>query len=48
MEARLNELGITTYAHLAEASPGGLRERLGDFGRLARVEQWIAQARELV
>ena len=48
MQARLTELGITTFAQLAEASPDEVRERLGDFGRLARVEQWIAQARELV
>ena len=47
MEMRLSTLGITTFAQLAEASPGEIRARLGDFGRLADVEGWIAQARDL-
>ena len=48
MQARLNEFGLTTYARLAEASPAELRDRLGDFGRLARVDEWIAQASDLI
>ena len=43
-QARLNELGIMTYAQLTGASPDELRPR---FGRLANVEEWIEQAREL-
>jgi 16S rRNA C967 or C1407 C5-methylase (RsmB/RsmF family) len=43
-QARLHELGIMTYTQLAGASPDELRPH---FGRLARVEEWIAQAREL-
>jgi len=48
MEARLNEAGVATYAQLAEASPEMIREKLGDFGRLAKVDDWIAQAEELI
>jgi len=48
MEARLNGMEITTYADLAEASPDMVREKLGDFGKLAKVEEWIAQAKERI
>ena len=47
METRLNECGVTTYAQLAGASRDVIREKLGDFGRLAKVEDWISRAREL-
>ena len=48
LEMRLNECGVTTYAQLAGASPDMIREKLGDFGRLAKVEDWISRARELI
>ena len=44
---RLNEAGIYTYMQLAASTPEELRRTLGDVGRLAKVEEWIAQAREL-
>ena len=48
MAARLNRMHITTYTQLAEASPDMIREKLGDFGRMAKVEDWIARAKELI
>jgi len=48
METRLNECGVTTYAQLAGASRDVIREKLGDFGRLAKVDDWIARAKELI
>ena len=47
MEERLNRHGIVTYAQLAEASPAELEAMLGNAARLANVEEWIAQAKEL-
>ena len=44
---RLNRVGITTYAQLAEAKPEHVREALGKFSRGAHVEAWISRAREL-
>jgi len=46
-EDRLYKAGIKTYAALAGAHPNELREVLGDVARGAKVERWIAQAREL-
>ncbi len=39
--------GIKTYAALAGARPEELRKVLGDVARGAKIERWIAQAREL-
>jgi predicted flap endonuclease-1-like 5' DNA nuclease len=47
MERRLNEARIYTYVQLARSTPEELRQILGEAGRLAKVEEWIAQARRL-
>ena len=47
MARRLKPRGIRTFAQLAAAKPEALREMLGDGGRLAKVEDWIEQARSL-
>jgi predicted flap endonuclease-1-like 5' DNA nuclease len=47
MQQRLNQAGIRTFAQLAASTPAALRQALGDVSRLAKVEAWIAQAREL-
>ena len=44
---RLYAAGIKSYAELARASAEDLRKILGKFARGARVEDWIARAREL-
>ncbi len=44
---QLYKAGIKTYAALASARPEELREVLGDVARGAKIERWIAQAREL-
>jgi large subunit ribosomal protein L21 len=44
---QLYKAGIKTYAALAGARPEELREVLSDVARGAKVERWIAQAREL-
>jgi predicted flap endonuclease-1-like 5' DNA nuclease/outer membrane murein-binding lipoprotein Lpp len=46
--ARLRDAGIRSFAQLASATPDDLRQILGEMGRLAKVEQWIEQARELM
>ena len=47
-QRRLNEdAEIYTYAQLAKRTPEELRGVLGGAARLARVEEWIEQAREL-
>jgi predicted flap endonuclease-1-like 5' DNA nuclease len=48
MQQRLNNIGIHTYAQLAQATPEGLRESLGEIGRRTKCEDWISQAMELV
>jgi len=48
MQRRLNEAGMYTYAQLARSTPEELRQALGEAARMARVEEWIARARELV
>jgi small subunit ribosomal protein S2 len=48
MQQRLNEAGIYTYAQLAASTPDEVRQGLGTVGQLAKVEEWIEQARELV
>ena len=45
---RLHAAGIKSYPQLARASAEDVREILGQFGRGAKVEDWIAQARKLV
>ena len=45
MQQRLNEAGFHTFAELAESPPEELRQILGDVGRLAKVEEWIEEAR---
>lgn len=47
LQSRLNEAGIYTYAQLARSTPQELRQVLGAAARLANVEAWIEQAREL-
>ncbi|TRZ52838.1 hypothetical protein D4S03_02790 [bacterium] len=47
MQRHLNEAGIYTYAQLAASTPKKLQRALGDVGRMAKVETWIAQARDL-
>lgn len=48
MQKRLNEAGIHTWAQLAASTPERLREVLGGVSRrLAKVEEWIEQSREL-
>jgi predicted flap endonuclease-1-like 5' DNA nuclease len=42
---RLNEVGIHTFAHLAQADPAKLREALGASGHLVNVEEWIREAK---
>ena len=44
---QLYKAGVKTYAALAGARPEELREVLGDVARSAKIERWIAQAREL-
>ena len=43
----LNEAGIYTFAQLAGSTPEELRQALGESSRLANVETWIEQAKEL-
>ena len=47
MQSRLNAAGIYTFAQLAGSTPEELRQVLGEAARLANVEAWIEQAREL-
>ncbi len=44
---QLYRAGIKTYVALAGARPEELRKVLGDVARGAKIERWIAQAREL-
>ncbi len=44
---RLNTSGIRTYAQLAEATPGDLREILGGRITEGRIKHWIEEARKL-
>ena len=44
---RLYVAGITSYGQLARATPEEVRKILGELGPAAKVEEWIAQAREL-
>ncbi len=44
---QLYKAGIKTYAALASARPEELREVLGNVAHGAKIERWIAQAREL-
>ena len=48
MQQRLNQAGIFTYAQLAASSAEELGEAIGAMERLANVEDWIDQARDLV
>jgi len=47
MQRRLNAAGIKTLAQLAGSSAARLRKALGDAGRRAKVEDWIAEAHDL-
>lgn len=47
VQQRLNDAGIHSYAQLVDSSPEQLRRALGEVARLANVEQWIEQARDL-
>ncbi len=44
---RLYTAGITTYAALAGTPAEEVRKLLGNLARGSRVEEWIAEAREL-
>lgn len=46
-QGRLHAAGIKTYDQLAQTSAEDLRAILGQQGRIAKVEDWIAQAKEL-
>lgn len=46
-EKILHDQGIQTYSRLAAANPDQIRAILGERGRLAKVEEWIEQARKL-
>jgi predicted flap endonuclease-1-like 5' DNA nuclease/gas vesicle protein len=48
MQGRLNKAGIFTFAQLAESEPKELRRILGKTGRMAAVEKWIGQAKQLI
>lgn len=47
-EARLQALGIATFDDLLNADAANLAEQLGVIGGQSAVEDWIAQARQLV
>ena len=46
-EKRLNAAGLTTFAHIAEATADQLRAIVGD-SKLANIEDWITEAQQLV
>ena len=48
MEKLLREAGITSYRHLAASTPEELHSILGKNGKLAKVETWITQAKNLI
>jgi len=48
MAKHLADAGYFSYAQLADSSPEQVREALGKVGKLAKVESWIDQARELM
>ena len=45
-QQKLNEMGIRTFADLAQASAHSLREALGSSGHLVNVEEWILAAKK--
>ncbi len=47
MSKHLNDAGIFTFAKLASSTIEKLRESLGESARLANLEMWIKEAREL-
>ena len=46
MQARLNEIGIFSFEQLMSTSVPKIREALGDAGRMARIDEWMDQARD--
>ncbi len=46
-ENRLYRAGIKSYGQLARARPEDVRKILGKLGANAKIEEWIAQARNL-
>jgi predicted flap endonuclease-1-like 5' DNA nuclease len=48
MQHRLNDMQIFNYQQLAGAEPADIRTALGEIGQRMKVEDWIAQAIELV
>ncbi len=46
-ENRLYRAGIKSYGQLARSTPQEVRKILGKLGANAKIEEWIAQAREL-
>jgi predicted flap endonuclease-1-like 5' DNA nuclease len=47
MQRHLHDMSIFTFAQLASADAEVVRESLGELGRLAKCEEWIAQAADL-
>jgi predicted flap endonuclease-1-like 5' DNA nuclease len=45
---RLSQAGISTMADLAACDAASIRSKLGQLGRLVKVEDWIAHARAVV
>ncbi len=44
---RLYRAGIKSYGQLARSTPEEVKKLLGKLGANAKIEEWIAQAREL-
>jgi len=47
MQAHLNNAGVFTFKQLAKADVDHLRKELGDVARLARMDDWIGEAKGL-
>jgi len=48
MQSHLNNIGVFSFRQLATADPDQLRKELGEVARLARIEEWKAEAQGLV
>ena len=48
MQSHLNNIGVFTFRQLATADVDQLRKELGEVARLARIEEWKAEAQKLV
>ncbi len=47
MQSHLNDHGIFSFSELGAANADAVRQALGEVGRMAKVEEWIAEARQL-